>query len=188
MLTSCSCYCLLLVSSKSFISVDCTCYSSLDGGNGGPPGGGPPGAGAGGCPGGGGGGPPGGGGPFSGGGCPGGGVGGGAPSPPLPYTTAAQFIAILDNTPTNVERQNLEQIAIARGTPEVQLAAMAKYNLRLQTLITTMAGQVTGATAAAALANANAANAQIVAQTAEMWIVFVRLRLPSTETRRRTRM
>jgi hypothetical protein len=36
----------------------------------------------------------------------------------------------------------LPRIAIARGTPEVQLAAMVKYNLRLQTLITTMAGQV----------------------------------------------
>jgi hypothetical protein len=73
---------------------------------------------------------------------------------------------MLDNTPTDVGRPKLEQIAIARGTPEVQLAAMAKYNLRLQTLITTMAGQVAGATATAALANANAANAHAVAQAA----------------------
>jgi predicted TIM-barrel fold metal-dependent hydrolase len=69
-----------------------------------------------------------------------------------------------DNEPTDVGQQNLEQIAIARSTPEVQLAAMAKYNLRL--LIITKAGQVAGATAAAALANANAANAQAVAQAA----------------------
>jgi len=112
-----------------------------------------------------GGGPAGGGGP-PGGGPPGAGGGGEAPPPPLPYQTAAQFNNMWDNTPTDVGRQNLEQIAIARGTPEVQLAAMAKYNLRLQTLITTMAGQVAGATAAAALANANAANAQAVAQAA----------------------
>jgi predicted TIM-barrel fold metal-dependent hydrolase len=72
-----------------------------------------------------------------------------------------------DNTPADVGRQPLEQIAIARGTPKGQLAAMAKYNLRLQTLITTMAGQVTGATAAVALANANAANARAMAQAAE---------------------
>jgi hypothetical protein len=110
-------------------------------------------------PGGGGGGPPGGGGLPGGGGPLGGGGGGGAPPPPLPYTMAALFIAIWDNTPTDVGRQNLEQIAIARGTPVVQLAAMAKYNLRLQSLITTMAGQVAGATAVAALTNANAANA-----------------------------
>jgi hypothetical protein len=124
---------------------------------------------------------PGGGGPArggpAGGGGPGGGVspggggsagvgGGGAPPPPLPYQTAVQFHNMWNNIPTDVGRQNLEQIAIARGTPEVQLAAMAKYNLRLQTLITTMAGQVAGATAAAALANANAANAQAVAQAA----------------------
>jgi predicted TIM-barrel fold metal-dependent hydrolase len=43
---------------------------------------------------------------------------------------------------------------------------MVKYNLRLQNTIATMAGQVAGATTAAALANANAANAQVVAQAA----------------------
>jgi hypothetical protein len=69
-----------------------------------------------------------------------------------------------DNTPTDVERQNPEQIVC--GTPQVQLAAMAKYNLRLQTLTTTMVGQVAGATATAALANANPSNAQAVAQAA----------------------
>jgi hypothetical protein len=148
--------------------------------------------------------PPGGGGPAGGGpagdGGPGGAVslggggpadaggGGGAPLPPLSYQTAAQFNNMWDNTPTDVGRQNLEQIAIARGTPEVQFAAMAKYNLRLQTLITTMAGQVAGATAAAALTNVDAANAQAVAQAAGMRIVSVLLRLPSTGTRRRTRI
>jgi hypothetical protein len=44
---------------------------------------------------------------------------------------------------------------------------MVKYNLRLQNTIATMAGQVVGATAAAALAQANAANAQAVAQAVE---------------------
>jgi hypothetical protein len=123
--------------------------------------------------------PPGGGGPVGGGPAPdaglaggvpsgaGGGGGGGAPPPLLPYTTAAQFVNMWDNTPTDVGRQNLEQIVVARGTPEVHLAAMAKYILRLQTLITRMASQAAGAKpAAAALANANAANAQVVAQAA----------------------
>jgi hypothetical protein len=105
-----------------------------------------------------GGGGPGNGVPPAGGGPAGAGGGGGAPPPPLPYQAAAQINNMWDNIPTDVGRQNLEQIAIARGTPEVQLAAMARYNMRLQTLITTMAYQVAGATAAAALANANAAN------------------------------
>jgi hypothetical protein len=61
------------------------------------------------------------------------GGGGGAPPPPLPYTMAAQFVNVWDKAPMVVERQNLEQIAIVRGTPEVQLVAMAKYNLHLQT-------------------------------------------------------
>jgi hypothetical protein len=87
-----------------------------------------------------GGGGPGGGVPPGGGSPPDAGGGGGAPPPPLPYQTAVQFNNMWDNTPTDVGRQNLEQIAIARGTSEVQLAAMAKYNLRLQTLITTIAG------------------------------------------------
>jgi hypothetical protein len=43
---------------------------------------------------------------------------------------------------------------------------MVKYNLHLQNTIATMAGQVAGAMAAPALANANAANAQVVAQAA----------------------
>jgi hypothetical protein len=94
------------------------------------------------------------------------GGGGRAPPPPLPYTTAAQFVNMRDNTPTDVGQQNAKQIAIARGTPEVQLVAMAKYNLRLQTLITTMADQLAGATVAAALANANAANVQALTQAA----------------------
>jgi hypothetical protein len=45
---------------------------------------------------------------------PGGGGGGGAPSSPLLYKTAAQFIAMWDNTPTDVRQQMLEQIAIVR--------------------------------------------------------------------------
>jgi hypothetical protein len=84
-------------------------------GDGGHRGGDPSVGGGGGPPGGGGGGLPGGGGPFGGGGFSGrgsprgGNGGGGAPSPPLPYTTAAQFLAMWDNTPTDVEQQNLEQ-------------------------------------------------------------------------------
>jgi hypothetical protein len=78
-----------------------------------------------------GGGGPGGGVPPGGGGPAGAGGGGGAPPSPLPYQTAAQFNNMWNNTPTDVGRQNLEHIGIARGTPEVQLAAMVKYNLRL---------------------------------------------------------
>jgi hypothetical protein len=58
--------------------------------------------------------------PLSGGGGPPGGDGGrGAPAGPLPSTTAAQFLAMWDKTPMDVGRQNLEQTAIACGTPEV---------------------------------------------------------------------
>jgi hypothetical protein len=78
-----------------------------------------------------------------------------------------------DNSPTDQARENLEQQAIARSNQEVQIAAMVKYNLRLQATIGNLAGQVGQAQAAAAAANAVAINAQAVAQAKETWILSV---------------
>jgi hypothetical protein len=72
-----------------------------------------------------------------------------------------------NNCATDVARQNLEQQAISRSlVAEVQVAAMVRYNLRLQATIGTLAGQVGAAQAAAAAANVAAANAQAVATAA----------------------
>jgi hypothetical protein len=74
----------------------------------------------------------------------------------LPWRTTRRPISTLDvdNCATDVARQNLEQQAISRSpVAEVQVAAMVKYNLRLQATVGTLAGQVGAAQAAAAAAN-----------------------------------
>jgi hypothetical protein len=104
------------------------------------------------------------------------------PPPPLAYNTATQFNTMSDNCATDVARQNLEQQAMGRGSnvQEVQLAAMVKYNLRLQNVVTNLAGQVAGAQAAAATANVMAANVpRLWPRRQGMRIVFVLLLLPS---------
>jgi hypothetical protein len=93
--------------------------------------------------------------------------GGGAQQQPLAYKTAAQFLGMWNNCATDVARQNLEQQAITRSpVAEVQLAAMVKINLRLQTTVGALTGQVGAAQAAAAAANQAAVNAQAVATAA----------------------
>jgi hypothetical protein len=72
-----------------------------------------------------------------------------AAPPPLAYNTAEQFYQMWDGA-ADAGRQALEQQAMARSpVQEVQMAAMLKYNVRLQATIGTLTGQVGAAQAAA---------------------------------------
>jgi hypothetical protein len=64
-----------------------------------------------------------------------------------------------DNTATDVGRQALELIALARGNANVQFAAMVKYNLRLQATVGQLTNKVAQAQQTAHAANTAAANA-----------------------------
>ena len=92
---------------------------------------------------------------------------GGQQQPPLAYQTGDAFNQMWDNTPTDVGRQALEQTALNRGNQQVEVAAMLKYNLRLQGLVGQLTDQVAGAQEETAqAANAAAANAVAQAQAA----------------------
>jgi hypothetical protein len=77
-------------------------------------------------------------------------AGGNPPSPPLAYTSGAQFNAQWNACVTDQARAALEQEAITRSPiQDVQFAAMVKINLRLQATVGQLAGQVQAATVAA---------------------------------------
>jgi hypothetical protein len=72
------------------------------------------------------------------------------PPPPLAYASGAQFNAQWDACVTDQTRAALEQEAISRSLiQDLQFAAMVKINLRLQTTVGQLAGQVQAVTAAA---------------------------------------